>query len=58
MSKPAFVEMAKRDMDAEAEWILSDLCNYAEKNLMSLNFIIDTFLQAFHKRVEEERSKE
>ena len=33
MSKPAFVEMAEKDMDFEAEWVIKDLCNYSDKKL-------------------------
>ena len=38
MSKPAFVEMAERDMDFEADWVIKDLCEYAEKNMIECVF--------------------
>lgn len=55
MSKPAFVEMAEKDMDFEAEWVINDLCEYAEKVLIEGDFIIETFLKAFHKKIKAER---
>lgn len=54
MSKPAFVEMAEKDMDFEAEWVIKDLCEYAEKNLVECDFIFDTFLKAFRKKIKAE----
>lgn len=57
MSKPAFVEMAEKDMDFEAEKVIKDLCDYAEKNLIECDFIFETFLKAFHKRVKSESEK-
>ena len=51
MSKPAFVEMAEKDMDFEADWVIKDLCDYAEKNMIECDFIFETFLKAFHKKV-------
>ena len=43
MSKPAFVEMAEKDMDFEADWVIKDLCDYAKKNLIE---IIDKYMTA------------
>ncbi len=54
MSQPAFVEMAEKDMDFEAEYVIHDLCNYAEKNHIECYFIFETFLKAFHKKVKAE----
>ena len=54
MSKPAFVEMAEKDMDFEAEYVIHSLCDYAEKNLIECDFIFETFLKAFHKKVKAE----
>ena len=51
MSKPAFVEMAEKDMDFEAEWVIKDLCNYADKNCIEYDFIFETFLKAFRKQI-------
>ena len=51
MSKPVFVEMAEKDMDFEAEWVIKDLCEYAEKNLIECDFIFETFLKAFCKKI-------
>ena len=39
MSKPTFVEMTEKDMDFEAEWVIKDLCEYAEKKIV-LNVIL------------------
>ena len=58
MSKPSFVEMAEKDMDFEAEWVIKDLRNYAEKNMIEGEFIVDTFLKAFHKKVKTESEEE
>ena len=54
MSKPAFVEMAEKDMDFEAEWVIKDLCKYAEKNMIECDFIFETFLKAFRKKIKAE----
>lgn len=54
MSKLAFVEMAEKDMDFEAEWVIKDLCEYAEKNMIEYDFIFETFLKAFRKKVKAE----
>ena len=55
MSKPSFVEMAEKDMDFEAEYVIHSLCDYAEKNLIERDFIFGTFLKAFHQKVKAER---
>ena len=52
-SKPAFVEMAEKDMDFEAEWVIKDICKYAEKNLIGTDFLFETFLKAFRKRIND-----
>jgi len=57
MNKPAFVEMAEKDMDIEAEWVIKDLCEYAEKNLIECDFIFETFLKAFRKKIKVEEKK-
>lgn len=57
MSKHAFVEMAEKDMDFEAEWVIKDLRQYAEKNCIEGEFIIETFLKAFRKKVKTEREE-
>ena len=54
MSKPAFVKMGEKDMDFEAEWVIKDLCEYAEKNLIECDFIFETFLKAFRKKIKAE----
>lgn len=54
MSKPAFVEMAEKAMDFTADWVIKDLCNYAEKNCIECDFIFETFLKAFSKKVKAE----
>ena len=54
MSKLAFVEMAEKDMDFEAEWVKKDLCDYAEKNRIECDFIFETFLKAFRKKIKTE----
>ncbi len=54
MSKPAFVEMAEKDMDFEAEYVIHSLRDYAEKNMIECDFILETFLKAFHKKVKAE----
>lgn len=57
MSKPAFVEMAEKDMEFEAEYVIHDLCNYAEKNLIECDFIFETFLKAFRKKINQSEEK-
>jgi hypothetical protein len=54
MRKPAFVEMAEKDMDFEAEWVIKGLCKYAEKNCIECDFILETFLKAFRQKVKVE----
>jgi len=54
MNKPSFVEMAEKDMDFEAEWVIKDLRKYANKNMIESDFIFETFLKAFHKKVKAE----
>ena len=54
MSKPTFVEIAEKDMDFEADWVIKDLCDYAEKNMIECDFIFETFLKAFRKKVKAE----
>jgi hypothetical protein len=54
MNKPAFVEMAEKDMDFEADRVIKNLCDYAEKNLIECDFIFETFLKAFHKKLNAE----
>ena len=54
MSKPAFVEMAEKDMDFEADWVIKDLCKYADKNCIERDFIVETFLKAFRKKIKVE----
>ena len=54
MSKPAFVEMTEKDMDFEADWVINDLCNYAEKNMIERDFIFETFLKVLHKKIKAE----
>ena len=54
MKKGAFVEMAEKDMDFEADWVMKDLCDYDEKNLIERDFIFETFLKAFRKKVKAE----
>jgi hypothetical protein len=54
MTKGSFVEMAEKDMDFEADWVMKDLCDYAEKNLIERDFIFETFLKAFRKKVKAE----
>ena len=54
MNKPAYVEKAEKDMDFEAEWVIEDLCNYAEENLIESDFIFETFLKAFRKKIKAE----
>lgn len=51
MNKPAYVVMAEKDMKYEAEWTFERLQDYAERNAIEEDFIIETFLKAFHKRV-------
>ena len=58
MSKHAFVEMAEKDMDFEAEWVIEDLRKYAEKNMIECDFIFETFLKAFHKKIKAESGGE
>lgn len=53
MSKPAFVEMAEKDMKFEAEYVVEDLVKYAEKNCIEADFIFETFNNEFHKAVKE-----
>ena len=52
--KPAFVKKAEKDMDFEAEWVVNGLCDYAEKNMIECDFIFETFLKAFHKKIKTE----
>lgn len=53
MKKPAFVEMAEKDMKFEADYVVENLIDYAERNCIEYDFICETFLKAFHKRVKE-----
>ena len=55
MSKPAFIEMAEKDMDFEAEWVIKDLCEYAETNCIECDFIFEAFLRAFRKKIKAEK---
>lgn len=57
MSKPTFVEMAEEDMDFEAEWIIKDLCEYAKETSIECDFIFETFLKAFRKKIKAEREE-
>lgn len=54
MRKPTFVEEAEKDMDFEADCVIADLRYYAEKNMIECDFIVETFLKAFHKKVKVE----
>ena len=54
MSKPAFVEMAEKDMNFEADRVIKGLCDYAEKNLIDCDYIFVTFLKAFHRKIKAE----
>ena len=54
MSKPVYVEMAENDMDLEADWVIKDLCDYAKENMIEYDFIFETFLKAFHKKIKAE----
>ena len=54
MSKPTFVKEAEKDMDFEADCVIADLRYYAEKNMIERDFIFETFLKAFHKKVKAE----
>ncbi len=54
MTNKTFIEMAEKDMDFEADWVMKDLCDYAEKNLIERDFIFETFLKAFRKKVKTE----
>ena len=54
MSKPAFVEMAEKDMNFEADRVIKGLCDYAEKNLFECDFIFEMFLKSFRKKIEAE----
>lgn len=58
MKKPAFVEKAEKDMEFEAEWVLKDLCDYADKNRIEYDFIFETFLKAFRKKLSQKEDKE
>lgn len=53
MKKPAFVEMAEKDMKFEADYVVKNLIDYAERNCIEYDFICETFLKAFHKRAKE-----
>lgn len=53
MSKPVFVKKAEKDMDFKAEWVIEYLHEYAEKNCIEYDFIVETFLKAFRRRVTE-----
>lgn len=55
MSRPVFVEMAEKDMDFEAEWVINDLSEYAEKVSIERDFIFETFLKIFRKKIKAER---
>ena len=54
MSEYGYVEKAEKDMNCEADWVIKDLCDYAEKNLIECDFIFETFLKAFRKKVKAE----
>lgn len=49
MNKPAFVEMAEKDMKFEAEWVLNDIHKYSDKVCLEYDFVEETFLKAFNK---------
>lgn len=44
-------------MDFEAEWVIEDLKEYAEKTNIECDFIFETFLKAFHKKTKTESEK-
>lgn len=54
MDKPEYVKVAEEDMDFEADQVVKDLCDYAEENCIECDFIFETFLKAFHKKVKTE----
>lgn len=42
----------------DAEWVIKDLCEYAEKNMIECDYIFETFLKAFRKKIKAESEKE
>lgn len=58
MSKLAFVKKAEKDMEFEAECVVKDLFDYADKNMIECDFIFETFIKAFHKKIRAESKKD
>jgi hypothetical protein len=54
MSKPEFVEMVEEDMDFEAELEIRKLCKYADENFIDCDFVFETFLNVFRKKINTE----
>lgn len=50
--------MAEKDMDFQAEWVVEDLCKYADKNCIEHYFIFETFLKTFRKKIKTESEEE
>ena len=57
MDKPEYVKVAEEDMDFEADQVVKDLYDYAEENHIECDFIFETFLKAFHKKVKAENEE-
>lgn len=49
MRKPAFVEMAEKDMKFEAEWVIKDIRKYADTSCLEYDFVEEEFLKAFNR---------
>lgn len=51
MIKPAFVKETEKDMDFQADCMVEELKKYAEENCIECDFVFETFIKAFHKKV-------
>ena len=58
VKKFEFVERAEKDMEFEAGCVVERLIDYAERKCIEYDFICETFLKAFHKRVKESEGEE
>lgn len=52
MSKPAFVEMVEKDMKWQAEYIVKNLSEYANKICVEEYFVYEAFIKEFKKQIE------
>jgi hypothetical protein len=54
MKKPEYIKQTEEDMDFQAEYMVKELEEYAEKNNIECDFVFETFLKAFRKEIKAE----